>query len=58
MKAGQTTEDMMFSLEAVRCIGCCGLAPVLTVDDDVHGLMTKNKVPELLAKYKGVRADA
>ena len=58
LKAGQTTPDKMFTLDAVRCIGCCGLAPVLTVDDNVHGLMTKKKVPELLERYKGVAADA
>jgi NADH:ubiquinone oxidoreductase subunit E len=53
IKTGGTTEDMHFTLEAVRCIGCCGLAPVLTVNEDVHGLMTKKKVPEIIEKYKG-----
>jgi len=52
IQAGETTEDKFFSLEAVRCIGCCGLAPVLTVNEDVHGLMTRKKVPELLEQYK------
>ncbi|MEJ2135033.1 MAG: NAD(P)H-dependent oxidoreductase subunit E [Desulfofustis sp.] len=52
IKCGETTEDMMFTLEEVRCIGCCGLAPVLTVNEDVQGPMTKKKVPELLKDIK------
>ncbi len=50
---GETTSDLEFTLEAVRCIGCCGLAPVLTVNDEVHGLMTTKKVAELIDMYKG-----
>jgi len=53
IKSGETTEDALFTLEAVRCIGCCGLAPVLTVNADVHGLMTKKKVPEIIEQYRG-----
>ncbi len=53
IKSGETTEDGLFTLEEVRCIGCCGLAPVLTVNEDVHGLMTKKKVPEIINHYKG-----
>jgi NADH:ubiquinone oxidoreductase subunit E len=49
---GSTTKDMMFTIEAVRCIGCCGLAPVLKVGEEIHGQMTKNKVPELLHLYQ------
>jgi NADH:ubiquinone oxidoreductase subunit E len=52
IKSGNTTEDMHFTLDAVRCIGCCGLAPVLTINEDVHGLVTKKKVPELIEMYK------
>ncbi len=51
---GTTTTDMMFTLESVRCIGCCGLAPVLKVGEDIHGLMTKNKVPDLLNTYQSL----
>lgn len=51
VEVGDTTEDGRFSLEAVRCIGCCGLAPVITVNDDVYGNLTKEKLPEILAKY-------
>lgn len=53
IKKGETTEDMLFTLEAVRCIGCCGLAPVLKVGEEIHGLMSKAKVPELLEMYQG-----
>ena len=53
IKSGQTTDDMRFTLDAVRCIGCCGLAPVLTINEDVHGLMTTKKVPELVDMYRG-----
>ena len=49
---GETTPDGLFTIEEVRCIGCCGLAPVLTVNEDVHGLMTKKKVPELIKHYR------
>ena len=47
----QTTEDKQFSLEAVRCVGCCGLAPVVTVGKEVYGKLTADKLPEVLAKY-------
>lgn len=52
IKVGQTTEDRMFTLEATRCLGCCGLAPVMTVDEDVYGTIDPKKVPEIIAKYK------
>ncbi len=51
IKTGQTTEDMMFTIEGVRCIGCCGLAPVLKVGEDVHRLMTVKKVQKLVEMY-------
>jgi NADH:ubiquinone oxidoreductase subunit E len=52
VKVGQTTEDKLFTLEATRCLGCCGLAPVMTVDDDVYGNIEPKRVPEVIAKYK------
>jgi len=52
IKRGNTTQDMLFTLEAVRCIGCCGLAPVLKVGEEIHGLLTKNMVKELLHTYE------
>jgi len=52
IKVGQTTEDKMFTLEATRCLGCCGLAPVMTIDEDVYGNIDPKRVPEIIAKYK------
>ncbi len=46
------TEDGLFSVEPVRCIGCCGLAPVLTVNGDVYGKLAKGQMSEVLDKYK------
>ena len=47
------TSDGKFSLEATRCIGACGLAPVFTINDDVYGRITADDVPGILAKYQG-----
>ncbi len=52
IKPGQTTEDAEFTLEAARCLGCCGLAPVIMIDDQVYGQITASDVPGILAKYK------
>jgi NADH-quinone oxidoreductase subunit E len=52
LKEGGTTEDRRFSLEAVRCLGACGLAPVMVVDQDTHGDVSSDKVLELLNMYK------
>ncbi len=51
IEIGETTSDSMFSLETVRCIGCCGLAPVMTVDNDVYGNLKKEELHNILAKY-------
>lgn len=51
VKAGGTTPDLKFTLETVACIGACGLAPVLMVNDDTHGRLTTEVIPEILAKY-------
>jgi len=48
---GECTEDGKFSLEACRCIGACGLAPVLTINEDVHGRLVPDDVAGILAKY-------
>ncbi len=48
----ECTEDRKFSLTACRCIGACGLAPVLTVNDDVYGRLTVDDVEGIVAKYK------
>lgn len=47
-----STEDGMFSVEPVRCIGCCGLAPVMSINGDVYGKLTKSMIPGILEKYK------
>ena len=47
----ECTTDRKFSLTASRCIGACGLAPVLTVNEDVYGRLTKNDVESIIAKY-------
>jgi NADH:ubiquinone oxidoreductase subunit E len=51
IKAGETTKDGLFTLEGVRCLGCCGLAPVITVSDDVYGEVTQSKLSGILKKY-------
>lgn len=49
---GQTTADFKFSLERVACFGCCALAPVMVVDQDVHSKVTPVQVKEVLARYQ------
>lgn len=51
IKSGETTPDGKFSLEACRCIGACGLAPVMTINDDVHGRLTVNDIDNILNQY-------
>ena len=50
--SGENTEDGNFSLDEVRCVGCCGLAPVIMVDDEFHGKLTQTKIPRVLKKYQ------
>jgi len=52
IKNGETSADGEFSLDEVRCVGCCGLAPVVMVGEEVHGKITQSKVPSMLKKYK------
>ncbi len=52
VKVGKTTEDRLFTLEATRCLGCCGLAPVMMIDDDVYGKIEVQKINSILSKYK------
>lgn len=49
---GMTSEDGKFSLEATRCIGACGLAPVLTVNEDVYGRLVLDDIPGIVQKYQ------
>ena len=48
---GETSKDGLFSLEAARCVGCCGLAPVVVIDGEVHGEVSPDQVPVILGKY-------
>jgi len=49
---GETSADMRFSLDVVRCVGACGLSPVMTVGDDVYERVKPTRVAEILAKYE------
>jgi len=48
----QVTDDGLFSIESVRCIGCCGLAPVIVAGGEVHGKLTKDLLPDIIAKLR------
>ena len=48
---GECTPDGKFSLESCRCVGACGLAPVMMINDDVYGRLTPDMIPDILAKY-------
>jgi NADH-quinone oxidoreductase subunit E len=52
LKSGQTTPDLNFGLEQVRCLGCCGLAPVVTVGPDLFGKVTLGKVEQIVRQYQ------
>lgn len=52
IKKGETTADGLFTLEETRCIGCCGLAPVMTVGEDVYGKIVPADIPDILKKYQ------
>ena len=51
IESGETTPDGKFSIQDTRCLGCCGLAPVMTINGDVYGRLTPADVPGILAKY-------
>jgi NADH-quinone oxidoreductase subunit E len=46
------TDDGLFSIDPVRCVGCCGLAPVMTVGSETYGKLTKDQLPGIIAKYR------
>lgn len=54
IEEGETTDDGKFSIDATRCIGACGLAPVFTVNDEVYGKATPEMVDEVIEKYKKI----
>jgi NADH:ubiquinone oxidoreductase subunit E len=49
---GETTEDMRFTLESVRCIGCCSLGPVVKINEDMHGRIATDKIGKILKQYE------
>jgi len=51
IKEGETTPDRRFTFESVRCLGACGLGPVVVVDEDVHGRMKPSKLKDVLSQY-------
>lgn len=52
VKEGHTTEDGKFSLDEVHCLGCCGLAPVITIGDDLYGKIKISQLKRILKKYQ------
>ena len=52
IKAGETTEDMMFTLRGVSCLGCCAMGPMIVVDNDYYGKMKTQDVGEILERYE------
>ena len=52
VRAGGTTADGLFTLESVRCLGCCSLAPVVMIDDETHGRLTPDSIVEIVAAYR------
>ncbi len=56
LKAGETTSDMMFTLESVACLGACGLAPTMVIGDTTYGLLTIDKAQKVIRKIKAQEA--
>jgi NADH-quinone oxidoreductase subunit E len=52
IKEGETTSDGHYHLDAVRCLGCCGLAPVIMINEKIFSKVQKNQVVDILSKYK------
>ena len=52
ISVGETTKDKQFTLESVRCVGCCSLGPVVVLDGNVFGRLTQDKVPGLLKEFR------
>ncbi|MBU0629668.1 MAG: NAD(P)H-dependent oxidoreductase subunit E [Candidatus Margulisbacteria bacterium] len=52
VEEGGTTKDGLFNLDVVRCLGCCGLAPVMTINGEIFGKLKKGEIKDILAKYK------
>ena len=56
IKPGETTEDGLFTLEALRCIGACGIAPAVTINGKVYPKLTVDAVPKIVDEYKALEA--
>ena len=56
IKPGQTSEDGLFTLDALRCIGACGIAPAVTINGTVYPKMSVSQVPEVIKKYQSAEA--
>jgi NADH:ubiquinone oxidoreductase subunit E len=52
IKCGETTKDNMFTLEEVRCLGCCSLAPVVRIGGNIHPYLTQDEIPRILRNYR------
>jgi NADH:ubiquinone oxidoreductase subunit E len=52
LREGETTEDLQFTLETVRCVGCCALGPVITVNEKSHGGLDRKKTHDLIEQYE------
>jgi len=52
IKDGECTPDGKFSLDSARCVGACGLAPVISINEDVYGKLDESMVPDILSNYK------
>jgi NADH:ubiquinone oxidoreductase subunit E len=52
VEEGETTEDMRFTINTVRCVGACSFAPVMIVDKETHGNLASTKVAEILNRYE------
>lgn len=52
IKNGECTKDALFSLDTTRCLGCCSMAPVLKINEDIYGYVKKAQIKDILDKYK------
>ena len=58
IKAGETSEDGMFTLDALRCIGACGIAPAVTINGKVYPKLSVSDVPKIVEEYRKMEANA
>ena len=58
VREGETTADGQFTLETVRCVGCCSIAPVVMVNETAHGRLRQEELPKVVAKYRARKGKA